>query len=122
MAETTCYPLFQHKICGSHFEEIHGGILADRPSHDDGRNVRADFLGHHDGLATVEVRQLVVDENQIWLVVREGRPELLASLDPLPDKVQSRFPKFPDLQFRIKVGILKQQDPKGLFFNFHELV
>ena len=119
--QASCDPVLEHEVGGALLEEFHCGILADRSCHDDGRNIRADFLGHDDGLAAVEVGQLVVDQNDVGLVALERQPILLLHLHPVPDEVEAALAEFPDDQFRVEVRILQYKDPDGFADACHGL-
>ena len=112
-------PVFEHEIGGALFEEFDGGIFADRSCHDDGRNIRADFLGHDDGLAAVEVGQLVVHQNDVGQVALQCLPILFLRLHAVPDKVEAALPEFPDDKFGVEVRILQEDHPDAAAAGLH---
>ena len=120
--QPSCDPVLEHEIGGSLLEEFHRGIFADRSCHDDGRNIRADFLGHDDGLPAVEVGQLVVNQNDVGQVALQCLPILFLRLHAVPDKVEPALPEFPDDKFGVEVRILQEDNPDAAAAGLHWLI
>ena len=94
---------------------VDGRIFADHAADDDQGDARANALRHGQGLQSVELRQLVVGENEVEAALRDFLPETRARIHDVDGRVDVPASQHRGHQRGILTIVLQMQNAHGRF-------
>src|SRR5256885_7438215 len=106
-------PLLHHVIGSTRFEALDGAFLSERARDEDKRDFQSTLPQQAQCAQAVEVRKIVVGEDQLELRAIQSSLELLPSLHLLPVAIVAGGLKLPYFEFSIESVIFENQEFEG---------